>query len=64
MYAWSKFGATSFDICTMSVNGFDPWMSQVTSSNTVSNMFTVTNRTPASISRRAIRQHWPNRVRP
>ena len=39
-------------------------MSQVISSNTVSNMLTVTNRTPASISRRASRQHWPKRVRP
>ena len=64
MKAVSKFGTTSFAICVTSVNGFDPWMSHVTSSNTVSNMFTVTNRTPASIRRRAIRHDRPNRVRP
>ena len=39
-------------------------MSQVISLKTVSNMLTVTNRTPRSISRRASRQLWPNRVRP
>ena len=42
----------------------EPWMSQVISSKTVSNMLTVTNRTPASISRRASRQLWPKRLRP
>src|SRR5262249_43751951 len=62
--ALSKFGATSLDICWMSVNGREPWMSQVTSSKTVSNMLTVTNRTPRSMSRRASRQLWPKRVRP
>src|SRR5918911_596653 len=30
----------------MSVNGREPWMSQVISSKTVSNMLTVTKRTP------------------
>ena len=39
-------------------------MSQVISSNTVSNMLTVTKRTPASISRRASRQLWPKRFMP
>ena len=39
-------------------------MSQVISSKTVSNMLTVTKRTPASISRRASRQLWPKRVMP
>ena len=46
------------------VKGFEPWMSQVISSNTVRNVLTVTNRTPASINRLASRQHWPNRVMP
>jgi len=39
-------------------------MSHVISLNTVSNMFTVTKRTLASISRRASRQLMPNRLRP
>ena len=39
-------------------------MSQVISSNTVSNMLTVTKRTPASIMRRASRQLCPNRFMP
>ena len=39
-------------------------MSQVISSKTVMNVLTVTNRTPASTSRRASRQHWPKRVMP
>src|ERR1022692_2763218 len=39
-------------------------MSQVISSKTVSNMLTVTKRTPASISRRASRQLCPNRFCP
>ena len=39
-------------------------MSQVISSNTVRNVLTVTKRTPASISRRASRQHWPKRFMP
>ena len=64
VYARSKFGTTSSAICWMSVNGREPWMSQVISLNTVSNMFTVTKRTPASISRRAKRHDWPKRVRP
>ena len=49
---------------SIEVNGFEPWMSQVISSNTVRNALIVTNRTPLSISRRASRQHWPNRVMP
>ena len=48
----------------MGLNGADPWMSQVISLNTVSNMFTVTNRTPASTRRRASRQLMPKRFRP
>ena len=51
-------------IPSIEVNGFEPWMSQVISSNTVRNALIVTNRTPLSISRRASRQHWPNRVMP
>jgi hypothetical protein len=39
-------------------------MSQVISLNTVSNMLTVTNRTPRSIMRRARRQLMPKRFRP
>src|SRR5438045_4175876 len=46
----------------MSVNGREPWMSQVISSKTVSNMLTVTKRTPRSISRRASRQLWQQHV--
>ena len=48
----------------MGLKGAEPWMSQVISLKTVSNMFTVTKRTPASISRRASRQLMPKRLRP
>ena len=51
-------------IPSIDVNGFEPWMSQVISSKTVRKVLIVTNRTPFSISRRASRQHWPNRVIP
>ena len=57
-------GQTMSCIPSIDVNGFEPWMSQVISSKTVRNVLTVTNRTPASISRRASRQHWPKRVMP
>ncbi len=60
-------GRTSAPRCSrmpsIDVNGLVPWMSQVISSKTVRNVLTVTNRTPASISRRASRQHWPKRLR-
>ena len=39
-------------------------MSQLISLNTVRNVLTVTNRTPASISRRASKQHCPKRFLP
>ena len=38
------------------LNGAEPWMSQVISLKTVSNMLMVTKRTPRSIIRRARRQ--------
>jgi hypothetical protein len=41
-----------FFIPSIEVNGLVPWMSQVISLNTVRNVLMVTNRTPASISRR------------
>ena len=46
------------------LNGAAPWQSHVTRLKTVSNMLTVTTRTPASTSRRASRQLCPNEVRP
>ena len=64
MYAWSYIGQTMSFMPSIDVNGLVPWMSQVISSNTVRNVLTVTNRTPASISRRASRQHWPKRFMP
>ena len=57
-------GATMSRIPWIEVNGFEPWMSHVISSNTVMNVLMVTNRTPASINRRASKQHWPKRVSP
>ena len=38
-----------FFMPSIDVNGLEPWMSQVISSNTVRNVLIVTNRTPASI---------------
>ena len=64
LYAWSYIGATMFFMPSIDVNGFVPWMSHVISSNTVRNVLIVTNRTPASTSRRASRQHWPKRFMP
>ena len=64
LYPWSYAGATMSRIPSIDVNGFEPWMSQVISSNTVMNVFTVTNRTPASIKRRASKQLWPKRFMP
>ncbi len=64
MYDWSYIGQTMSRIPSIEVNGFEPWMSQVISSNTVRKALIVTNRTPLSISRRASRQLWPNRVIP
>ena len=49
---------------SIDVKGLEPWMSQVISSKTVRNVLIVTNRTPFSTSRRANRQHWPNRFMP
>ena len=64
LYPWSYMGATMSLIPVMEVKGLDPWMSQVISLKTVMNVLIVTNRTPASTSRRARRQHCPNRVMP
>ena len=54
---WSYIGATISRMPSMDVNGLEPWMSQVISSNTVRNELIVTKRTPASTSRRDNRQH-------
>ena len=50
-------GHTMSFMPAMDVNGLDPWMSQVISSNTVRKVLMVTKRTPLSTNRRASRQH-------
>ena len=53
-----------FFIPSIDVKGLLPWMSQVISSKTVKKVLMVTNRTPASTSRRASKQHCPKRFMP
>jgi len=63
-YALSYIGPSRFLYASIGLNGAEPWMSHVISLNTVSNMFTVTKRTPDSTRRRASRQLMPKRLRP